>query len=281
MAGNAVLTRDGPVPVPMDYVVPAVGELLPITVRATIDGSSASVAFYAALEIIAPSGRTMSISISESIAAGGSADVTWFPGALIREVTEGLPVLESFFLDAKTGTVTAGTVFASGTNYLVSVQGTVTDWNEDLQNGTPEANAMFPGALTGRVSTEVGIDPDTIFAYPNDHPQVIGHWTQFKINLGAGATHIEPFGGPYTTPQPDHFYTYTLTGQGSQPTFVWDDTPLSDNYGKLEITIYGIPGAGGSGTISDITSTDASLTVTAPTGPTTNLAVAKVDGGSA
>lgn len=79
MAGDAVLTRDGPVGVPLDYVVPQSGELLPLTVRATIDGSAAPVAFYATVQVLAPSGRIMGSYISSSIAAGGSADVTWFP----------------------------------------------------------------------------------------------------------------------------------------------------------------------------------------------------------
>lgn len=79
MAGDAVLTRDGPVGVPLDYVVPQSGELLPLTVRATIDGSGAAVAFYATVQVLAPSGRIMGSYISSAIAAGGSADVTWFP----------------------------------------------------------------------------------------------------------------------------------------------------------------------------------------------------------
>src|SRR5215475_3847449 len=77
---DQVLTRDGPVSVPLDYVVPNSGELIPLMVRATVDGSSAAVAFYAVVQVIAPSGRVMGTAITSSIAAGASADVTWFPG---------------------------------------------------------------------------------------------------------------------------------------------------------------------------------------------------------
>jgi hypothetical protein len=77
---DAVLTRDGPVSVPLDYVVPAGGELLPLMVRATMDGTSSAGPFYAVVQVIAPSGRVMGTAITSSVAAGASADVTWFPG---------------------------------------------------------------------------------------------------------------------------------------------------------------------------------------------------------
>src|SRR5690348_2858074 len=48
-------------------------------VRATVDGTSAAAAFYAVVQIIAPSGRIMGSAITSSIAAGASADCTWFP----------------------------------------------------------------------------------------------------------------------------------------------------------------------------------------------------------
>ena len=73
------LTRDGPVSVPLNYNVPNGGELLPKTVEASIDGSSAVVPFYAVLQVLDPSGRSMAKGITSSIAAGASADVTWFP----------------------------------------------------------------------------------------------------------------------------------------------------------------------------------------------------------
>lgn len=77
---DSVLTRDGPVGVPLDYQVPNSGELLPVSVRATMDGTSAASTFYATVQIISPSGRVMTNAISNPIAAGGSADVTWFRG---------------------------------------------------------------------------------------------------------------------------------------------------------------------------------------------------------
>lgn len=87
MAGQTALTRDGPVAVPLSYTVPQSGELLPLTVEATIDGSSATTEFYAVLQVIDPNGHSMGKYRSDAIAAGGSADVTWFPGAELEEET--------------------------------------------------------------------------------------------------------------------------------------------------------------------------------------------------
>lgn len=93
---DQVLTRDGPVSVPMDYQVPQGGELLPLTVNATMDGTSAASAFYAAVQVIAPSGRVMGSAISTSIAAGASASVTWFPRVGSQAASGGgaLPILD-------------------------------------------------------------------------------------------------------------------------------------------------------------------------------------------
>jgi len=88
---DQVLTRDGPVSVPMDYTVPQGGELMPLTVRATLDGTSAATSFYAAVQIIAPSGRIMASAVSTAIAAGASADVTWFPWRRVTQAATPAP----------------------------------------------------------------------------------------------------------------------------------------------------------------------------------------------
>lgn len=63
----------------MEYVVPQGGELIPLTVIATMDGSAAAATFYAAVQLVAPSGRVMATAITTGIAAGASATCTWFP----------------------------------------------------------------------------------------------------------------------------------------------------------------------------------------------------------
>ena len=267
-----VLTRDGPVSVPLDYTVPQSGELIPLMVRATLDGTSAASGFYAVVEIIAPSGRVMGIARSSAIAAGGSADVTWFPGGDVDTAgNTDTFVAETFFLDTRATSVSSSQVLASGTSYLVTAQGTWSAWGLALNTGVPESDAMFPTSGRGVLSTQVGLDPDTLFAYPSSHPNTIGNQQTFQMNLGSGWAYHTPVGGPYTTPQGGHAYTYQVTGQGSVISFRIDDSPLSDNYGAVRITVQGGTSGSSPGSISSVTSSDGSLTVTHPTGPNVDL----------
>lgn len=75
------IARDGPVAVPMDYTVPTGTEIVPLAVRATFDGSGAGAAFVPTLEFVSPAGLVVAeCPVVPSVAAGGSATVTWFPG---------------------------------------------------------------------------------------------------------------------------------------------------------------------------------------------------------
>lgn len=128
MAGDAVLTRDGPVSVPMDYQVPAGGELLPKTVRARIDGSGAAAEYYATVQVISPSGRVMGSYITEAIAAGVSADVTWFPGvSAVANVTPASGAWTQVFhydvpaLSAPTSIDTSGSTWSSSNNNIAGL----------------------------------------------------------------------------------------------------------------------------------------------------------------
>lgn len=107
MAGNAFLIRDGPVAVPLEYTVPASGELLPLSIRATVDGSSSGQSFYAVVQLIAPSGRNLGNYITTPIAAGVSADITWFPGAELDDDHPSQPVVTGGIesLTSPTGTL--------------------------------------------------------------------------------------------------------------------------------------------------------------------------------
>lgn len=66
--------------VPRDYTIPGAQELLPKMVSATMDGTSAASSWFPCLEIVDPGGNVMGTNIAtSSIAAGASADVSWFP----------------------------------------------------------------------------------------------------------------------------------------------------------------------------------------------------------
>jgi hypothetical protein len=65
---------------PKDYEIPAAQEIAPLAVRALVDGSGAGSAFVPALQLISPGGQVMwTAPTSETVAAGASADVSWFP----------------------------------------------------------------------------------------------------------------------------------------------------------------------------------------------------------
>lgn len=76
-----VLTRAGPVAVPMDYTLPTGTELVPRVITATFDGAAAGTPFVPTLEVISPSGVVTTYApLCATIAAGGSVIVSWFPG---------------------------------------------------------------------------------------------------------------------------------------------------------------------------------------------------------
>jgi hypothetical protein len=278
---DVLILAAGTAAAPASYEVPNAQIILPKAVHAVFDGTSASGSFLPVLEILSDAGIAVATCpLGSAIAAGGSAEVSWFPcAALSASVAAGLPVTETLYYDVRNASVTASTVLKAGTSYLVSVQGTFSIWNLDLDTGAPQPNALFPPSTTaGRVSLEVGLDAETLFAYPSSHPHVVGHSSSFQIDLGSGFAHVEPFGGSYATPQPDWFYSYTLVGQGSAPSFRLLDSPSADNYGLLKITIYGVPGGGG---VTGLTAADTSIvvggTAVAPTVRTNTLDVIAAD----
>lgn len=66
---------------PKDYTLSGTQELALKTVRALIDGSGAATAFLPTLQLLDPNGHVMwEGATTSTVAAGGSADVSWFPG---------------------------------------------------------------------------------------------------------------------------------------------------------------------------------------------------------
>jgi hypothetical protein len=66
---------------PKDYTLSGTQELALKTVRALIDGSGAATAFLPTLQLLDPNGHVMwEGATSDTVAAGASADVSWFPG---------------------------------------------------------------------------------------------------------------------------------------------------------------------------------------------------------
>lgn len=312
MADRQFVAPFGSHAAPADWRLPASLQIAPKASYAKFNGAGAAGAFKPCLRIISDSGHVVAEAVSEIVvAAGASADVTWFPG-----VDEDPPApagtgvtFETLFLHSASSTgITSSTVLVAGQTYTFTVQGTYTVENNALNIGSPNADAMWPTSDGDpRTSTQVGIDPETCFARSSTDSLALGHFSAFRVDLGSGFSHIEPSGGPYATPQANYLYTYTVVGQGQPISFIIGDSPVwHDNYGALRITLQnptsaggsgtllpatdttknndvlttvaGIPvwqaPAGGGGTVSLIDSPGGSIAVTNPAGPTADLDVA-------
>ena len=84
----------GSVTAPADWQLPPSLNLLLKNVYASYDGTGAGGSFQPCLQIISDSGHTVgSYPCPTSVAAGGSADVTWFPRLAAPATATGLPWL--------------------------------------------------------------------------------------------------------------------------------------------------------------------------------------------
>lgn len=78
---DVALVNSSNIAAPKDYTLTGQQQILLKAVRATIDGSAAGSAFVPTLQLLAPDGTVMwESATAASVAAGGSADVSWFPG---------------------------------------------------------------------------------------------------------------------------------------------------------------------------------------------------------
>ena len=238
---------------PLDYKIPGAQEIAPKSVTASLDGTSAAGTWYPCLQVLDPAGNVMFSAISTvALAVGGTADVSWFPH-LASQTPSGAAagvIIDQFLVDSKTSTETSGSaVLTAGQTYTVTAQGTYSNWNSTLEVGTPNADAIFPSSTAGRASTQVGVDPECIFAFHRLSPaDTLGHTTEFQFDTGSGLGYVTPQGGPFATPQTNYIYTYSLTGGGAVLKAKMVDTgPYTDNYGKVQVTVYSTSGSSSGG----------------------------------
>lgn len=241
---------------PADWLLPASLQIVPKAAWAQFNGAGASGAFKPCLRIISDSGHIAAEAVSETIvAAGASADVTWFPGVIGMEGCACEPTVgvttETLLVSSLTSTPTYSlNPLASGVTYTIIVEGDYSEQNHALDVGSPDADAMFPTSTAGRNSLQVGIDAETLYAYWSSVTGTLGHVTNFQMSLDGGVTfaHLEPIGGPYASPNPGHLYRYSLVGEGHVIGFYIQDTQYTDNYGSLRVTVQLSNGSGsGSG----------------------------------
>lgn len=295
---------------PADWTLAFGYDIPPKLAYAKYDGSGAAGPYKPCLRLISDSGHVACEAVADVVlAAGASADCSWFPGAEVEDeqaqTVAGVILEQLSCHSTQSGGVTSASVLQSGVQYLITVQGTYSLWNLALGTGTPNANAMFPTSDgNARASTQVGLDAECAFAVLTGGGITLGHTSAFKMDLGSGLTHVEPQGGPFATPQQNYLYRYLVTGQGHTVTFKVDDQigAFLDNYGALQIQIqtFGGSSSGGgggallppdgtdgsflsvnSGTpfwtaapasgITTIASPGSTIAVTNPTGPTADL----------
>src|SRR5690348_16161259 len=80
---------------PAGYQVPPAQEIVVKSVRALVDGTAAAAAYLPTLQLIAPDGSVVWESPTDAtVAAGGSADVSWFPG--VKSAASAAPVAATF-----------------------------------------------------------------------------------------------------------------------------------------------------------------------------------------
>lgn len=66
---------------PASYTIPGNGQITPRSIFAHYNGASAASPFQPAIKVISDGGETVGVyPCNTSVAAGGSADVSWFPG---------------------------------------------------------------------------------------------------------------------------------------------------------------------------------------------------------
>lgn len=80
MAADVSISAPAVTAVPQTYTIPYAQEIIPRAVTAVVDGTSAVANFVPTIEILTPAGQVVARSpVQTTIAAGGSAEVSWFP----------------------------------------------------------------------------------------------------------------------------------------------------------------------------------------------------------
>lgn len=191
---------------PADFTVPNAAEWQLIVVSATYDGTAAATPFLPAVQIIGPGGIVAATYVdpSVSVAAGGSAEVTFGP-----------------FLKARKGAAPAGgadllnTILAAGADAV---------WKLDETSGTTAHDSSGNGFDLGVNDNapnwgQVAGPPGTTTAAFSNTPARGLNRAAFAA-LGSGGTAFSVFGwANFTDTSPAD--AYTLVAQGTDPTIAF------------------------------------------------------------
>lgn len=147
-------------PAPADYLVPGTQELQVKAVRAAIDGSGAAASFLPALQLLDPAGHVMwtAVDTSSSLAAGASADVSWFPDVSHTGSTASGSVLGAYKSRNTTDTFgpVSGHNMLFGAGSLISNDSTVFSSPDNFTIQLAHGGLVMAG-LTGTFGTNGGV----------------------------------------------------------------------------------------------------------------------------
>lgn len=191
---------------PKDYTLPQSQEILLKAVRAEFDGTGAATSFLPALQLVSDAGDVMFTAVltSTSVAAGGSASVSWFP---LKKLTAGSPAPSPNPLGTLWGWwdfSDTTTITLDGSSKIQTIKDK-TGNGHDLSQGTA-ANRPAESTLNG---LNCGI-------FNSAHPDVLtgGSWTPnlaqpftvaivYTQSVGGANNYLPgPFGGPTVVAEP-------------------------------------------------------------------------------
>lgn len=185
-------------------------------------------------------GSTVKLKVTHGEVTAQTATVTLYLKVEdpVAEVAGGL--LETAWLDSRVGSVTTTTVLDNGVVYLVRVTGNMRhNPSASVDEGSPDP-ILFPSPTFG--ADNAMRDAEMFYAHidPGSYPEHAGtgHGSPFELNAGSGWAHIEPDGGPFTSPEAGHEYDYRITGEGTALQARITDSILTDNNGMFKIEVY-------------------------------------------
>lgn len=181
---EVVISASATAAVPKDYVVAPSSEIIPLCVTASIDGTGAATAYLATLEIISDAGLVMArCPCNTLIAAGGSADVSWFPLkqaasstasiSFYQQVVLNLPNVRSYWpLDETTGTTWHD--LGPSNNPMTAVGSPIMGVAPLITTGH---SATFSGAVDGSArSIQYGTGAGSYGTWPGDNSVSVVCW---------------------------------------------------------------------------------------------------------
>ncbi|EDN71345.1 receptor protein kinase [Beggiatoa sp. PS] len=195
-----------------------------------------------------PSGLTLLNLAGNELCQNPNAD---YAGKTEVDAFEDCEFLDLFWLDStapeEPAETTGNFVLENGVSYLVQVKGSISVWSPDWETdgycGTPEDSPLYPSS--NKQNGSVGLDYEYGFAGPSDEAWICGgnmpsDRSDSRMSVDGGNTWFTP------TPldsayNPEHVYTYQVTGQGNALQVQFTDPSPSDNYGRFEIQVLPTP----------------------------------------